>query len=81
MLSGPNMTLSSTTSHFDSWLAKQGQEKCGCCGRSREDIKRQRMNCQYHDEESNWITCCQDCFEEIQRYWDDMWREYYAGLY
>ncbi len=39
-----------------------------------------RQNTQYVDDKSNWVCCCDKCFEEIQDYWSDRWSEYYSGL-
>lgn len=56
--------------------------KCPCCGCwvAASDIQRRRMNTMYYDEEMNWTTSCTPCFEEIEAYWAERWRDYYAGL-
>lgn len=52
---------------------------CPVCGRwFRFDIKRRRQNTQYEDEDLNFVTTCEDCFEEIQSYWDELWDWYYS---
>ena len=52
---------------------------CPMCRRwFRLDIKRRRQNTQYEDYESNYVTTCADCFEDIEAYWDEMWEWYYS---
>ena len=41
--------------------------------------KRFRMNTQYVDDASNYMVGCKDCKTESDEYWDERWREYYAG--
>lgn len=47
---------------------------CGCwfC----RGVKRRRQNTAYEDEESNYVTVCPTCFEEIEEYWDERWADY-----
>ena len=52
---------------------------CPRCGRWFKYPKRRRQSTQYEDEESNYVTCCAECFEEIEEYWAERWAEYYAG--
>lgn len=42
-------------------------------------IEKRRQNTQYENEESNWVICCESCFEVIQAHWADMWAEYWNG--
>ena len=40
-----------------------------------------RQNTRYEDEESNWITCCEEFYEnEIRPYWEELWSEYYSNV-
>ena len=41
--------------------------------------KRRRQNTRYVDDERNWVVMCDECFDENERYWRDMWSDYYAG--
>ena len=43
------------------------------------NVIRRRQNTQYIQEESNWVTCCDECFEEVEEYWAERWAEYYNG--
>ena len=45
----------------------------------RSGVKRRRQNTAYVDEESNYITTCIDCYDEIQALWAEMWDEYYKS--
>lgn len=39
------------------------------------------MNTRYENEESNWITCCEDFYEnEVAPGIEDMWHIYYASI-
>ncbi len=49
------------------------------CGRWFKYPRRRRQSTQYHDEESNYVTCCSDCFEEVEEHWAELWDEYYSG--
>lgn len=51
---------------------------CPWCGRWFKYPKRRRKSTQYNDEESNYVTCCIDCFEEIEEYWAERWNDYMA---
>ena len=51
---------------------------CGICNRWFVYPKRKRMSTMYHDEESNYIICCKSCFIESEKYWDEMWKDYYS---
>jgi hypothetical protein len=42
--------------------------------------KRRRQNTAYVEDERNWVVACDDCFEEIEEYWNKMWREYYGVI-
>ncbi len=39
-----------------------------------------RQRTKYEDEQSNWRCLCKSCQDENDSYWDDMWKEYYAGV-
>jgi hypothetical protein len=57
------------------------QMECACCGQPSESVERRRMRTEYVDDESNFIVCCQRCFDDdVVPYWDAMWDEYYRGL-
>lgn len=42
-------------------------------------VRRRRQNTSYENERRNWVTCCKDCFEEIEEQWADQWADYYSG--
>lgn len=52
---------------------------CDRCG--KEGATRQRMNTQYHDDESNWTVQCAECIEVTNEEWQDRWNDYYRGMY
>lgn len=51
--------------------------KCDHC--DRNDAWNGHMNTRYEDEESNYVTLCQDCWEECDAYWEERWAEYYSN--
>ena len=53
---------------------------CPQCRRYFRYPKRRHMNTQYPNEEANYCTVCAECFEEIQDYWREAWRDYYASV-
>lgn len=53
---------------------------CPQCGRWLcLGVKRRRQNTAYEDEESNFITTCRECFDEVQALWDERWHEYWSS--
>jgi len=36
------------------------------------------MNTAYVNEESNWVTCCDECFAETVEHFADLWATYYS---
>ncbi len=41
-----------------------------------------RMNTRYQDESSNWITCCEEFYEdEVAPQIEEMWHEYYSSRF
>ena len=52
---------------------------CPCCERPSDTIARRHMSTAYAKEESNYLTSCQECFDEAEEYWRERWAEYYTG--
>lgn len=52
-------------------------ETCERCG--NEGAEKRRQNTAYTDDERNYTILCPPCQEENDRYWRDMWAEYYDG--
>ena len=46
---------------------------------SSMNATRQRQNTAYVNDEQNWVVMCPECAAANEAYWDDMWRDYYAG--
>ena len=53
---------------------------CPMCGIEKYDIHYRRMNTAYIEDDSNYITVCKDCFDEVEGIWKERWQEYYAGV-
>ncbi len=66
----------------ESELQMQGKEPIchGVHGPCSRKGKRRRQNTNYTDDSRNWIVACDECFEEIEEHWAEMWREYYGGV-
>lgn len=47
-----------------------------CCGKPGI---RQRQNTQYIEDERNFGTFCEEHQEEVDAYWDEMWKDYWSG--
>ena len=54
-------------------------KRCPHCQRWSQTVERRRMNTRYVNDEQNWITECDECFEDTESYWADMWDDYYRG--
>lgn len=53
---------------------------CPQCGRwFCRGVKRRRQNTAYEDEESNYITVCRKCYDEVQALWAEKWEEYWSS--
>ena len=52
---------------------------CPYCGRWLRRITRERRITDYMDDESNWLTACEECHEEDDAYWEERWAEYNAS--
>lgn len=70
--------MSSTTELTTGELQAQSVT-CQQCEQESTTVERRRQNTAYADEESNWVTVCEKCFEKIQENWEEMWEDYYAG--
>lgn len=49
---------------------------CLGCGLERDDIQTRRLNTRYHEESSNWLESCFDCYEQTIDYYNGLWAEY-----
>ena len=41
---------------------------------------RRRQNTAYVKDEMNYVTCCGECFQGIQEYWQERWDEYWSSV-
>lgn len=39
------------------------------------------INTAYHEELNNYMFGCKDCHDETNRYYDDLWAEYWSGRF
>ena len=44
-------------------------------------VKRRRLFSTYADDALNYMTCCEECYQDICDYWRELWRDYLDGLY
>jgi len=49
---------------------------CNYCHRYFVYPQKRLMNTMYVEEDSNYYTCCESCFEEIEKYWEESGEEY-----
>lgn len=53
---------------------------CPCCNRwFKWPITVARRHTEYCDEASNYLTACDECHEEDNAYFDELWRDYNAS--
>ena len=46
---------------------------CGCCETwFNKDIKRRRLNTEYANDESNYMTSCKYCYDEQCSYYQEL---------
>ena len=57
------------------------KSRCGICERDMPYVFRRRLCTQYADEDSNYMTSCEECFIEHDGHYKERWQEYYAGLF
>ena len=50
---------------------------CQICGDPGAKKRRQMTN--YNNDKQNYATLCEECQNENDKYWTEMWREYYNG--
>ncbi|MOA31764.1 hypothetical protein D3C78_1529390 [compost metagenome] len=55
--------------------------KCARCKQEKESTKKRRTNTAYVEDELNFVTECDECFEETESYWEQMWKENSYGSY
>lgn len=53
---------------------------CEMCKRWFAYPKRRRMNTGYENEESNYCDVCEECYKEIESYWQERWDDYYSEI-
>lgn len=54
-------------------------EKCHFCDKQSYTVERRRLNTQYVDDASNWLTSCAACYADQEEYYAERWAEYYNG--
>lgn len=53
---------------------------CPCCDRYfRWPVTTTRRHTAYCEEANNYMTSCRECHEEDNAYYDELWKDYYAG--
>lgn len=52
-------------------------EECKGCHRVVMVAKR-RINTAYVKDEQNWMTSCEECYEETIEHYNDLWATYYG---
>jgi hypothetical protein len=53
---------------------------CPCCGRYfRWPVTTERRCTEYSEPKNNYLTACKECHREDDDYYNDLWKEYYAG--
>lgn len=55
-----------------------GWKVCPGCGRMSRSVERRRLNTQYVDDDSNYLTSCCDCYDDMYEHYRDLWQSYYG---
>lgn len=55
--------------------------QCECCLLFKPEVEKRHRNTAYAGdmEECNYMVACDDCFQIDCEYWEEMWKDYYAG--
>ena len=53
---------------------------CPSCGKWLRRVMTYRQNTAYVEETRNFFTGCNECCDENDRYWADMWAQYYSSV-
>ena len=53
--------------------------KCDHCEIVNDSVVAYRQKTFYTDSESNYVALCPKCKEENDYFWEEQWKEYYAG--
>lgn len=48
---------------------------------NESEIQKRRLNSAYIDDDKNWMTSCIDAYEEAVSYYEDLWHDYYSGIF
>ena len=54
-------------------------QPCPNCDAYTDSVRRRHMHTAYVDDEMNYVTCCWECFDIIEDYWDEQWDDYNSG--
>ena len=54
--------------------------QCPVCSLEKPDVATRRLNTMYHNDESNWLHSCGDCYADAVDHYRELWDEYYNGL-
>lgn len=55
------------------------EKLCGMCCERKQNVMQRTLNTQYHNEESNVIESCWDCFAEVWSDYDSLWCDTTGG--
>jgi len=53
---------------------------CPCCERLMPNVSTRRMNTAYTNDALNYLESCEECFDSVCEYWDDMWSEHWDNV-
>jgi hypothetical protein len=53
-------------------------DMCPECRESvpKKEIEKRKMNTAYVNEEENYLTSCNKCFDSIEQHWKEMWENH-----
>lgn len=70
-----NVTEEEAKAHFFKRCRILGGWRCVYCKEPNAHVQRQRTS--YVNDISNWTCLCEECAEENDEHWQEMWETYY----
>lgn len=65
---------------FDFLVWVFGLRRCRYCSRLSWSVTTRRQSTAYVDDKLNYITCCAECYEATEEYWEERWAGYYGDV-
>jgi hypothetical protein len=54
--------------------------RCDGCKLLKDTVALRRLNTSYVSDDSNYVTSCKECYDELYNMYEEQWNDYYRGL-